>query len=100
LELPDLIRKLGSQRVYHSQQGNYFVLRDHDVDGDAVPYVAFFSAFKATQKRVDVRLLVRSAYLKPNMSDRAAPTRFATLINMAKEGRTPAVGKLQLVWRK
>lgn len=91
-KLPDLIQTVGSKTVYHTKKGSYFILRDESIEGKKVPYLVFFSAFKSTNKTVHVQLLVRSAYLKPEMAERAAPVRFSTLMQFVRDGRTPPQG--------
>ena len=99
-KLPDMIRKLGNQSVYHSEQGNFFVLRDQELDGGKQPYLIFFNTFKATSKAVHVRLVVRSAYLKPNMSRWGSPIRFSTLVKATTENRPLKMGPRVQVKRK
>ncbi|HWU61494.1 MAG TPA: hypothetical protein VN112_05655 [Ensifer sp.] len=99
-KLPEMLRTLGTRSVYHTQQGSFFVLRDEDIEGLKVPYLVFFSAFKATDKRVHVQLLVRSAYLKPGMAEFAAPVRFSTLMRFTRDGKTPPMGPRKQLKRK
>ncbi len=91
-KLPGIIRALGNQSVYHSEQGNFFVLRDQTLPDGKQPYLIFFNAFKATGKEVHVRLLVRSAYLKPKMSRWGSPIRFSTLVRATSENRALKTG--------
>jgi len=99
-KLPDILRTLGNRSVYRTQQESFFVLRQEDIEGLKVPYLVFFSAFKATDKRVHVRLLVRSAYLKPGMTEWAAPVKFSTLVRFTRDGRKPPMGPKQQLKRK
>jgi hypothetical protein len=92
LKLPDLLQTLGDRSVYHTKQGSFFILRDEDIDGKRTPYLVFFSAFKARNGTAQVRVLIRSAYLKPAMSERAAPVKFSTLIKFVRDGRSPPLG--------
>ena len=97
LKLPDLIRTLGTQSVYHTEQGNFFVLRDQAIGDGKVPYLVFFRSFKATDKKVHVRIFVQSAYLKPNMSRWGAPVKFSTLLRFTKDGKKLPLGpKIQV----
>jgi hypothetical protein len=99
-KLPEILTTLGTRSVYHTQVGSFFVLRDEDIEGLSVPYLVFFSAFKAKDKKVHVQLLVRSAYLKPGMTEFAAPVRFSTLMRFTRDGRTPPHGPRQQLKRK
>jgi hypothetical protein len=44
LRLPGMVTTLGNKSVYHSEQGNFFFLRDVN----ASPYLVFFDLFRAT----------------------------------------------------
>ena len=99
-KLPDIIRTLGTRSVYHTLQGTFFVIRDEDIEGLKVPYLVFFSAFKAKNGKVHVNLIVRSAYLKPGMTEYAAPVRFSTLMRFTRDGKKPPLGPKQQLKRK
>lgn len=100
--LPSLIEGLGSRSVYYSQQVNYFFLRKlaHTEEADG-PYVVYFNPERATRKPgVDVRLLVQSAYCKPNMVDQASPVSFTTLVASTAKGKLVRRGPKQRIKRK
>ena len=78
--LPTIIRTLGTRSVYRSQARNYFILRQNPTTGFNGPYLIFFNVIKAHRNNLDVIMNVESAYMKPGMTDRASPIRFATLI--------------------
>lgn len=92
LMLPNLIETLGNRSVYHSEKGSFFLLRDQNMPQGRVPYVAFFDAFKSRNPGIDVRLIIRSAYLKPGMSRYAAPVKFTTLIKTVAQGGNLTAG--------
>ncbi len=100
LKLPEMIRTLGFRSVYYSEQGNFFVLRDQELAGGKLPYLIFFSTFQANDRKIHVRMLIRSAYLKPNMSRWGAPVKFSTLVKFTAEGRQPRLGPKVQVKRK
>lgn len=99
-QLPGLIANLGDQRVYHTARGSFLILRDHAAPEGKVPYVVFLRAFRATNKRVDVQIIVESAYLKPGMATTASPVKFSTMLRFTKEGRDLPQGKRQQMRRK
>lgn len=99
-QLPELIRTLGSRSVYLSQQANYFVLRQNPLTGFDGPYLVFFNILRARQKGIDVVMNVESAYMKPNMADRASPVKFTTLIEKTAAGQAVPRGPIQAIKRK
>jgi hypothetical protein len=98
--LPDLIQTLGKRSVYWSQKRDFFVLQDVRAGSGNAPYVVFFDAFKSSKQKVDVRLMVTSAYLKHGMSLRASPVRFSTLIASVATGKALKPGPPQQLKRK
>ena len=97
-QLPGLIRSLPGASVYYSQQFNYFFVRQLlEIAG---PYVVFFTMAKAKRREVDTLMHVRSAYCKPQVVDRAAPVRFATLVEATALGRPIKRGPFVTIKRK
>jgi hypothetical protein len=96
LLLPNIVTTLGNRSVYHSEQRNFFFLRDVN----ATPYLVFFDLFRAKTSAADVRMLVRSAYLKPNMSRFAAPVRFTNLVSAIARGKKLPLGPRQQIKRR
>lgn len=99
LKLPELIQTLGNQSVYHTEQGNFFTLRDQTLDGGKTPYLVFFRSYKSTDKKIDVRIYIQSAYLKPNMSRWGSPIKFSTLLLFTKEGKKLPLGPKKQIKR-
>jgi hypothetical protein len=100
LLLPNLVTTLGNRSVYHSEQGNFFFLRDVNAPQGAFPYLVFFDIFRSTRTEIDVRMLVRSAYLKPNMSRFAAPVKFTNLVSAIASGKKLPLGPRQQIKRR
>ena len=100
LLLPNLVTTLGNRSVYHSEQGNFFFLRDVKAPRGASPYLVFFDMFKATKAETDVQMLVRSAYLKPGMSRFAAPVKFTNLVTAIAKGKKLPLGPRQQIKRR
>ncbi len=100
LLLPNLVTTLGNRSVYHSEQGNFFFLRDVNAPQGTSPYLVFFDMFRATNAETDVRMLVRSAYLKPNMSRFAAPVKFTNLVSAIANSRKLPLGPRQQIKRR
>jgi hypothetical protein len=100
LLLPSLVTTLGNRSVYHSEQGNFFFLRDINAPHGTSPYLVFFDMFRATSAKENVRMLVRSAYLKPNMSRFAAPVRFTNLVSAIAKGEKLPLGPRQQIKRR
>ncbi len=100
-QLPALISALGAGTVYHSNIGNYFLLRQNAAVAHPGTYVVFFNVIRATKDNTfDVVMYVQSAYLKPNMADWASPIRFATLVDFTARGLKPPQGKRMQIKRK
>jgi hypothetical protein len=78
--LPQMISKLGSRSVYFSKMSNFFILRQDPATGFTGPYLVFFNVTRSKAKGVHVLMNIESAYMKPGMTDRAAPVKFTTLI--------------------
>ncbi|PHS25981.1 MAG: hypothetical protein COA84_06940 [Robiginitomaculum sp.] len=95
LELPSFFRILGTSTVYFTHHDNFFFMRN--AQGDQ--YLVFFRAFKATQKGVDVKIIVSSAYRKPNMTKWASPVQFSTLIKSKARGRQLRAGQQMRIKR-
>jgi hypothetical protein len=100
LVLPEMLATLGSRSVYRSQLTNYFILRQNPVTGFSGPYLVFFNVAKARSEASDVLMNIESAYMKPNMADRAAPVKFTTLIEKTAAGQPVPRGPLQVIKRK
>jgi hypothetical protein len=100
LLLPNLVSTLGNRSVYHSEQGNFFFLRDVNAPNATSPYLVFFDIFTATNAATDVRMLVRSAYLKPGMSRFAAPVKFTNLVSAIANGKQLPLGPRQQIKRR
>lgn len=98
--LPQIISTLGSRSVYLSMEANYFVLRSNPAKGFVGPYLIFFNVTKSTAKGVNVLMNVESAYMKPGMTDRAAPVKFSTLIEKTSAGQPVPRGPPQTIKRK
>jgi hypothetical protein len=99
--LPDIIKDLVDKSVYYGKQYNYFVLRNHDLLGNAPPYAVFFDVTKSRDRRKgDAFMRIQSAYQKPNMIDTAAPIAFANLISSIAEGKTALPGRKVVIKRK
>jgi hypothetical protein len=91
----------GTRTVYHSNIGNYFLLRQDAAEEHPGTYVVFFNVIRATRANTfDVVMNVQSAYLKPNMADWASPIRFVTLVDFIARGRKPPQGKCMQIKRK
>ncbi|GAC1040808.1 hypothetical protein [Rhizobium sp. No.120] len=101
IKLPDIIRGLVGKSVYVGKEYNYFVLRNHDLLGNAPPYAVFFSVDRSrNKKKGDVFMRVQSAYQKPNMVEIAAPIDFSYLVSSIAKGEKPVPGKQVLIKRK
>ncbi len=100
LLLPDLVTTLGNRSVYHSEQGNFFFLRDVSTPESVAPYLVFFDLFRSMKAKTDVRMLIRSAYLKPGMSRFAAPVKFTNLVSAVASGRKLPLGPRQQIKRR
>lgn len=99
-QLPNLIRTLGSRSVYLSSQINYFTLRQDAHPQHPGPYLVFFNVHKLERRSEDVLMMIESAYIKPNMADRASPVKFTTLIEKTASGEKVPRGAPQLIKRK
>jgi hypothetical protein len=100
LLLPQMIAMLHTRSVYRSQQANYFVLQQNPMTGFDGPYLVFFNVAKAKHKLSDVFMNIESAYMKPNMIDRAAPIKFLTLVEKIATGQPIPRGPSQIIKRK
>lgn len=98
--LPELIKGLGNRSVYLSNSASYFILRDNPLPAFEGPYLVFFRAMKAREQGTDVHMLVQSAYIKPNMADRASAIKFTTLIEKTALGQQVPRGPRQSIKRK
>ncbi|MFS8051598.1 hypothetical protein QD357_02110 [Rhizobium sp. BR 317] len=99
-KLPDIIAGLVEKSVYKGKEYNYFVLRNHDLLGNAPPYAMFFSVERSrNKKKGDVFMRIQSAYQKPNMVDKAAPINFAYLISCIANGEQAIPGKAVVIKR-
>ena len=94
--LPQLISELGRRSVYMSMLSNFFVLRQIL----RRPYLVFFNVTRSTTKGVHVLMNIESAYMKPGMTDRAAPVKFTTLIEITAAGQRVPRGPAQTIKRK
>lgn len=100
-QLPSLITSMGSVTVYHSNIGNYFLLRQNAAVAHLGTYVVFFNVIRATKDNTfDVVMNVQSAYLKPNMADWASPIKFTTLLDFTSRGQKPPQGTPMKIKRK
>jgi hypothetical protein len=98
--LPQLVATLGSRTVYKSNQINYFTLRQDAHPNHPGPYLVFFGVHKLKHRSEDVLMNVESAYIKPNMTDRASSVKFTTLIEKTALGEKVPRGPLQAIKRK
>ena len=100
-QLPTIITSSGTITVYHSNIGNYFLLRQNAAVAHPGTYVVFFKVSRATKENeFDVVMNVQSAYLKPNMADWASPIKFSTLLDFTARGQKPPQGKRMQIKRK
>ena len=60
----------------------------------------FFNVVRARHEGLDVVMNIESAYIKPNMTERASPVRFTTLIEKTATGQPVPRGPLQTIKRK
>lgn len=98
--LPGIISGLVDKSVYFGKEYNYFVLRNHDLLGNAPAYAVFFDVSRSRNLRKgDAFMRIQSAYQKPNMTEQAAPITFSYLISCTAEGITPFPGKKVLIKR-
>lgn len=98
-QLPIIIGNLDRHPVYHTHRGTFLLFRMVDSEGASVPYLAFFDAIKASNKNEDVRLIVQSAYMKPNMAERASPVKFSTLVKNKANRRPLNAGPVTTIRR-
>jgi len=84
LQLPDIIRKSVTGRVFFSQNLNYLIIEN--LTGLRGPYAIFFNVEKARSKEFDVAMFVVSAYEKPNLPKNLPKITFATLIGKTSRG--------------
>ena len=99
-QLPGLIQALGGRSVYMSVETNYFVLQQNAHARHPGPYLVFFNLEKAKKAGADVIMYIESAYLKPNMADRASPVKFQTLVEKTSLGQKVPRGPIQKIKRK
>ncbi|EJC75549.1 hypothetical protein Rleg10DRAFT_5817 [Rhizobium leguminosarum bv. trifolii WSM2012] len=98
--LPGIIRGLVDKSVYVGKEYNYFVLRNHDLLGNAPAYAVFFTVQQSfNKKKGDVFMRVQSAYQKPNMIDKAPPLTFGYLIGCISTKQQPIPGKAVVIKR-
>ena len=76
------------------------MLRQNPATGFIGPYLVFFNVLKARATGIDVLMNIESAYIKPNMAERAAPVKFSTLIEKTATGQKVPRGALQTIKRK
>lgn len=98
LQLPNFFHQMGNRSVYWSNKGNFFFWRNPAALSS--PYLVFFDAVRASRDEVDVRIDVRTAHPKPNMTLWASPVKFTTLVEAKAEGRKLKVGPAQQIKRK
>jgi hypothetical protein len=98
--LPQMISELGRRSVYMSMMSNFFALRQNPAPGFNGPYLVFFNVTRSTAKGVHVLMNVESAYMKPGMTDRAAPVKFTTLIEKTAAGQRVPRGPDMTIKRK
>lgn len=85
--LQAIIIQLGSRSVHHTTQGTFFTLKMNLPGAGTAPYLVFFSTAKSTKTGVDVLMSIKSAYPKPNMTQRASPVKFTTLVEATAGGK-------------
>lgn len=98
--LRGLVSDFPEKSVYFGKEYNYFVLRNHDLLGNAPPYAVFFTVQRSYNRRKgDVFMRVQSAYQKPNMVEKAAPIYFSYLVGSTAQRQTPVPGKAVVIKR-
>jgi len=101
IALPSMITSLGKQSVYWNNRGNFFFWRNQAITGTNIPYLVFFDTIRSRGKNgVDVVMNVESAHLKPNMTQSAAPIKFANLIEAKATGKAIKPGPRVSIKRK
>jgi len=101
VKLPNIVQGLVDKSVYVGKEYNYFVLRNHDLLGNAPPYAVFFSVDRSrNKKKGDAFMRIQSAYQKPNMIEKAAPIDFAYLVSSVAKNEKPVPGKPVIIKRK
>jgi len=98
--LPQLISELGRRSVYMSKMSNFFILRQDPATAFTGPYLVFFNVTRSKAKGVHVLMNVESAYMKPDMTDRASPVKFTTLIEKTAAGLSVSRGPEVTIKRK
>jgi hypothetical protein len=71
------------------------VLRQDPATGFTGPYLVFFNVTRSKAKGVHVLMNIESAYMKPGMTDRAAPVKFTTFIEKTAAGQRVPRGPAQ-----
>ncbi len=90
--LPALTRSINERSVYFGEEYNFFSISNTDLRGNGPPYLIFFDVYKShNKKKGNAILKIRSAYIKPNMTERAAPVSFFDLVQskLNKTSLTP-----------
>lgn len=100
LLLPTLVSGISNSTVYKTRKGTYFFWKHNPLYGITEPYLVFFSVSKAKDNYIDVIMNIESAYLKPNMAERASPVRFGTLIEKTLSRETVPVGPEVLIKKR
>jgi hypothetical protein len=98
--LPLLISELRRRSVYFSKMSNFFTLQQDPATGFTGPYLVFFNVTRSKTKGVHVLMNVESAYMKPDMTDRASPVKFTTLIEKTAARQDVPRGPEVLIKRK
>lgn len=64
LQLPAIVAALPPTKCFHTEKGNFFVVRQIDDRGQAVEYEVYFNALRSTEAGVDLELYIQSAYVR------------------------------------
>lgn len=99
-ELRGLVVGLGNKSVQNSNKGTFFILKDGLDGAGSSPYLVFFSTIRSKKSNVDVLINIESAYPKDNMTRRASPVRFTTLVEAVATGKRVRVGPEHVIKRK
>lgn len=83
--LPLILRQASSGKAHFTNIQNTFVVH-HNLPDLVGPYAVFFKVTKANSSKFDVRLIVVSAYEKPNLPNRLKTITFATLVSNTVSG--------------
>jgi hypothetical protein len=90
LLLPRLVQELKSRHIKSTGHGNFMTIEVIDTSSHKLPYVIFFEVLKDKKRKKRLLLIVQSAYVKNDQTNRmrsGAKVNFAVLLKATYEGR-------------